>query len=91
MNLTNTWISVNLRLRDARNERVFNVTLASGEQISRFLSELFPDVPSEFAGTLQIASTPLLPFVGSGPDQLAVTIVEFRRGQVNSVPLTVVR
>ena len=91
VNLTGTRISVNLRLRDAHSERTFNVALASGEQLSRFLSELFSDVPSEFNGTLQIASTPLLPFVGSGSDQLAVTIVEFRRGQMSSIPITVLR
>jgi tetratricopeptide (TPR) repeat protein len=92
LNLTSTWLSVNLKLKDAGgNERVADIRLAAGEQLSRFLSELIPGIPNGFAGTLQITATPLLPFVGSEARQLAVTIVEFRPGQMNNVPVAVVR
>jgi hypothetical protein len=92
LNLTSTWISVSIKVNDSGgNERGSTVSLAANEQLSRFLSDLVPGIPNEFAGTLQIAATPLLPFVGAGSNQLAVTIVEFRGSQVNSVPITVVR
>ena len=59
------------------------VVLNPGEQLSRFLSELFPGLSGKFTGTLRV--TALSPF----PSQaVVVTVVQVRPGLFNVVPLT---
>ena len=90
VNLALTGILVNLTLRDTQGaEYSYNVNLAAGQQFSRFVTEILPNVPDGFAGTLQITATPFLPFLGSQEKMLAVTIVEFGPQHLSGIPLKV--
>jgi len=77
---------VNLSLMDSSGNELFSslVFLAPGEQVSRFLSELMPGIPSRFAGTLRIGAAPAAILFTQSPIILAATVVEFRRNQLRS-------
>ena len=65
-------------VRSLRTARI----LAPGEQISNSLSELFPNLPASFDGTLRIAALSPLP-----SQSLVVTVVRFGPGLFGAVPV----
>jgi hypothetical protein len=89
-NTSNISARVNLSLMDSSGNELFSsvVVLAPGEQLSRFLSELMPGIPSRFMGTLRIGASPLAILFTQSPIILAATVVEFRRNQLREIAVT---
>ncbi len=87
VNVSDTTVRVVLSVVDSSGRLLPSgrtaVVLAPGEQLSRFLGELFPGMSGKFAGILRV--TALSPF----PSQaVVVTVVQIRPSLLNVVPLT---
>jgi hypothetical protein len=89
-NISGVTALVNVSLMDSGGSELANsvVMVAPGEQLNRFLSEVIPNIPNKFSGTLQIQvlASPFRPTA-----LLAATVVEFDRGKLREVPWTAVR
>ncbi len=86
-NVSNATVRVVLSLVDSSGQPLnslrTSVFLAPGEQLSRFLFELFPGLSGKFAGSLRVTALSPLP-----SQTIVVTVVQVRPGLFNVVPLT---
>ena len=91
MNTSEAPARIRISLLDSSDNELLSstVTLSAGGQLSRFLSELMPQVPNRYPVVLRIEALPT-PFTPAAIS-LAVTIIEFGPNQLREVPVTVIR